>query len=207
MRRVCRQIRNCCALGFWGYAVGDPESLRGVETHGETLEFLQSAGIPVCSDWYRCATLDEVESTIEEVMAKRHSYDWEIDGVVVKVDSLEHQRQLGVTSHHPKWSIAYKLPPVEEHTVLLDIAVSVGAKAKATPFAVLEPVEIAGSVISRATLSNADQVELKDIRPGDTVIVRKAGEVIPEVLGHVPHQKVTLCDVSHGCSPKYARVL
>jgi DNA ligase (NAD+) len=115
----------------------------------------------------------------------RHDLDYEIDGVVIKVDDLALRRQLGSTSHAPRWAIAYKFPPEERTTRLNDIAVSIGRTGKATPFAVLEPVFVSGSTVSLATLHNEDQVALKDVRPGDTVIVRKAGDVIPEVVGPV----------------------
>jgi DNA ligase (NAD+) len=117
--------------------------------------------------------------------AHRHDLDYEIDGVVVKVDDLAQRDRLGSTSRAPRWAIAYKFPPEERTTTLLDIQVSIGRTGRATPFAVLEPVLVAGSTVSMATLHNEDQVRLKDVRPGDTVIVRKAGDVIPEVVGPV----------------------
>ena len=101
---------------------------------------------------------------------------------MVKVDDLRRQGELGVTSHHPRWAVAFKFPPEERNTKLLDIEVSIGGKGKATPFAVLEPVFVGGSTVQLATLHNEDQVKAKDVRPGDTVVVRKAGDVIPEVL-------------------------
>jgi len=103
--------------------------------------------------------------------------------VVVKVDDLALQRRLGATSHAPRWAIAFKFPPEERTTTLLRIMVSIGRTGKATPFAVLEPVFVGGSTVGLATLHNEDQVRLKDVRPGDTVVVRKAGDVIPEVVG------------------------
>jgi DNA ligase (NAD+) len=115
----------------------------------------------------------------------RHELPYEIDGVVVKVDDLAVQQALGSTAKAPRWAIAFKLPPEERTTILRDIQVSIGRTGKATPFAVLEPVFVGGSTVGLATLHNQDQVRHKDVRPGDTVVVRKAGDVIPEVVGPV----------------------
>ena len=119
---------------------------------------------------------------VQAVEAVRHDLDYEIDGVVVKVDDLGLQGELGFTARAPRWAVAYKLPPEERYTTLLDIEVSIGPGGQATPFARLEPVFVGGSTVAAATLHNADQVAAKDVRPGDTVVVRKAGDVIPEVL-------------------------
>ncbi|MGI8984715.1 MAG: NAD-dependent DNA ligase LigA, partial [Acidimicrobiales bacterium] len=115
----------------------------------------------------------------------RHDLGYEIDGVVVKVDDLAQREELGSTSTSPRWAIAYKFPPEEATTVLTDIMVSIGRTGKATPFAQLEPVKVSGSTVALATLHNQDQVRVKDVRPGDTVTVRKAGDVIPEVVAPV----------------------
>jgi DNA ligase (NAD+) len=126
-----------------------------------------------------------VHAFCEEMMAKRHDLPYEIDGVVVKVDDLAQRGEMGSTSKAPRWAIAFKFPPEERNTLLKDIMVSIGRTGKATPFAVLEPVFVGGSTVGLATLHNEDQVAVKDVRPGDTVIVRKAGDVIPEVVGPV----------------------
>src|SRR5690606_28192782 len=115
----------------------------------------------------------------------RHDVAYEIDGVVIKVDDLAQRDLLGFTSRAPRWAIAYKFPPEERTTLLRDIQVSVGRTGRATPFAVLEPVFVGGSTVSMATLHNEDQVAIKDGRPGDAVLVREAGDVIPEVVGPV----------------------
>ena len=112
----------------------------------------------------------------------RHDLPYEIDGVVVKIDNLDQRSELGATSKAPRWAIAFKFPPEERQTLLKDIMVSIGRTGKATPFAVLEPVFVGGSTVGMATLHNQDQVRIKDVRPGDTVVVRKAGDVIPEVV-------------------------
>ena len=117
--------------------------------------------------------------------AQRHSLGYEIDGVVVKVDDLGQRAEMGFTSRAPRWAIAYKFPPEEKTTILRDIMVSIGRTGRATPFAVLEPVFVGGANVGMATLHNEDDVARKDVRPGDTVIVRRAGDVIPEVVGPV----------------------
>jgi DNA ligase (NAD+) len=137
----------------------------------------------------------------------RHDLDYEIDGVVIKVDDLAQRQELGATSKAPRWAIAYKFPPEERTTLLKDIMVSIGRTGKATPFAMMEPVFVGGSTVGLSTLHNQDQVKAKDVRPGDTVIVRKAGDVIPEVVGpvlslrpdHLPEWTFpTTCPVCHG---------
>ena len=115
----------------------------------------------------------------------RHSVDWEIDGTVIKVDQTDLQRELGATSHAPRWAIAYKFPPEERTTLLRKIDVHTGRTGKVTPFAVLEPVFVGGVTVTYATLHNEDEVRRKDVRQGDTVIVRRAGDVIPEIVGPV----------------------
>lgn len=172
-------------LTWWAYQLGQVEGGPAFERHSETLEFLASLGFPVNPE---VRTVPDHAGVIEYVNAaetSRHDHDYETDGVVVKVDDLALQSHLGSTTHHPRWAIAFKFPPEERTTLLRDISVSIGGKGKATPFAVLEPVFVGGSTVQMATLHNEDQVALKDVRPGDTVIVRKAGDVIPEVLGPV----------------------
>ena len=153
------------------------------------------------------ASLDEVHAFCERWLQHRHDLDYEIDGVVVKVDSIAQQRELGSTSKAPRWAIAYKFPPEERQTKLRSIMVSIGRTGKATPFAMLEPVFVGGSTVGVATLHNEDMVARKDVRPGDTVIVRKAGDVIPEVVGPVlalrpeglePWQFPDTCSVCQG---------
>jgi DNA ligase (NAD+) len=154
-------------------------------SHSSFLALIAEAGLPVASETRTVSTMDEVWAFIQYWREHRHDPPYEIDGVVVKVDALAHQRQLGSTSAAPRWAIAFKYPPEEQQTLLRDIQVNVGRTGKVTPFAVLEPVLVAGSTIGLATLHNEDQARLKDVRPGDVVIVRKAGDVIPEVLGPV----------------------
>lgn len=187
------------ALSFWAYGVGELEMTgdgttpdrtggpptRLAPTHAETLAWLERAGFPVNPQRALVHGMDEVLEFCRGWEEQRHQLEYEIDGVVVKVDDVELQRGLGSTSRAPRWAIAYKFPPEERTTQLRNIMVSIGRTGKATPFAMLEPVFVGGSTVSLATLHNEDQVRLKDVRPGDTVTVRKAGDVIPEVVGPV----------------------
>src|SRR5580700_10843776 len=148
-------------------------------------EQMRAWGLPV-SDVYKVVeTLDEVREYINHYAEHRHDPAYEIDGVVIKLDRLEVQRSLGATSRAPRWAIAYKYPPEEVTTRLLDIRVNVGRTGRVTPFAVMEPVKVSGSTVDRATLHNADEIKRKGVLIGDMVILRKAGDVIPEVLGPV----------------------
>jgi DNA ligase (NAD+) len=161
--------------------------VNGLEVPSQSafLRAIGELGLPIAED---TRTVDDVQAVwafIEHWHAHRHDPASEIDGVVVKVDDLGQQRRLGSTSSAPRWAVAYKYPPEEQRTRLRDIQVNVGRTGKVTPFAVLEPVVVAGSTIGLATLHNEDQARMKDVRPGDVVVVRKAGDVIPEVLGPV----------------------
>jgi len=195
LRQKDPSITASRSLSFWAYQVGevtpvptttadDPRSSLAA-SQSATLAWLARAGFPVNPEVHLVHGLDEVLAFCDRWEEHRHDLDYEIDGVVVKVDDLELQRTLGSTSRAPRWAIAYKFPPEERSTTLVDIEVSIGRTGKATPFAVLEPVFVGGSTVGLATLHNEDQVRLKDVRPGDTVIVRKAGDIIPEVVGPV----------------------
>jgi DNA ligase (NAD+) len=173
-------------LQWWCYQLGPVEGTDLPPGHSAALEWLAGFGLPVNPETATVDSLEEVYGFCARWVADRHTLPYEIDGVVVKVDDLELQRALGATAKAPRWAIAYKLPPEERTTVLRDIQVSIGRTGRATPFAVLEPVFVGGSTVGVATLHNADQVAAKDVRPGDTVVVRKAGDVIPEVVGPVP---------------------
>ncbi len=172
-------------LSFWAYQLGEIVGGPDLATQGEALDWLAELGFPVNPERRAVRTIQQVIEFVDHWHAHRHDLPYEIDGAVVKLDSLGAQRSLGSTSRAPRWAMAYKLPPEEKTTRLLDIQVSIGRTGKATPFAVLEPVTVAGSTVQMATLHNADQVRLKGVRPGDIVVVRKAGDVIPEVLGPV----------------------
>jgi len=172
-------------LAFWAYQVGATEGAPELERHSQWLAVLQACGLPVNPEIRVVADVDEVVAYCRRWQEHRHDLDYDIDGVVVKVDDLAARRRLGATAHAPRWAIAVKFPPEERTTRLLRIDVSIGRTGRATPFAVLEPVVVDGSTVSLATLHNEDQVRLKDVRPGDLVVVRKAGDVIPEVVGPV----------------------
>jgi len=177
-------------LSFWSYQLGEVVDGPTFASHHETLEFLGSLGFPVNPEVRMVASLDEVYAFCRHWQEHRHDLAYEIDGAVAKVDDLAQRELLGFTSRAPRWAIAYKFPPEERTTLLRAIHVSIGRTGRATPFAVLEPVFVGGSTVSMATLHNEDQVRIKDVRPGDTVVVRKAGDVIPEVVGPVVSLRV-----------------
>ncbi len=146
---------------------------------------LQIWGLPTSKHFQVLETAAEVKKYLTRYQENRHSLEHEIDGVVIKIDSLSRQQDLGFTSRAPRWAIAYKYPPEQVNTKLIDIKVSIGRTGRATPYAVLEPVKVSGSVVEFATLHNQDVVKAKGILVGDTVVLRKAGDVIPEILGPV----------------------
>jgi DNA ligase (NAD+) len=189
-------------LSFWAYQIGEmdggvPEEKTGARrrrvakgewppgTQSAALALLAAAGFPVSPDARTVRGVSAAFARCRELEAHRHDLPYEIDGVVVKVDDLSLHERLGATSRAPRWAIAFKFPPEDRTTRLLDIMVSIGRTGRATPFAVLEPVFVGGSTVRLATLHNEDQVRLKDVRPGDLVVVHKAGDVIPEVVGPV----------------------
>lgn len=172
-------------LSFWAYQLGEVVGGPEFSSHAATLDFIGTCGFPLNAERRSFDDIDAVAEYCAFRQDHRHDLGYEIDGVVIKVDDLAQQSELGYTSRAPRWAIAYKFPPEERTTLLRDIQVSVGRTGRATPFAVLEPVFVGGSTVSMATLHNQDQVAVKDVRPGDTVIVRKAGDVIPEVVGPV----------------------
>jgi DNA ligase (NAD+) len=169
-------------LAFLAYQIGSMEGAPLPARHSEALELMSACGLPVARETRVVEGIDAAADFCLHWQEHRHDLDYEIDGVVLKVDELALQERLGATSHAPRWAIAYKFPPEERATRLVDIQVSIGRTGRATPFAVLEPVVVGGSTVSLATLHNEDQVRLKDVRPGELVIVRKAGDVIPEVV-------------------------
>lgn len=182
-------------LYFWAYQIGQitmpsTTSINGQmqteqipRTQSAVLDWLKRAGFPVSPDARSVTGMMRVIQRCRELSQQRHELSYEIDGVVIKVDDLTLHDLLGSTSRAPRWAMAFKFPPEERTTRLVNIEVSIGRTGRATPFARLEPVFVGGSTVSLATLHNEDQVTLKDVRPGDLVIVRKAGDVIPEVIG------------------------
>jgi len=171
-------------LALWVHGLGRFDGV-DLASHSEALVWLADAGLPVPTETTTVEGVDAVWAEIERATAERHTLAYETDGVVIKVDDLSQQARLGWTSRAPRWAVAYKMPPVEQQTRLLAIEVNVGRTGKVAPFAVLEPVLVAGTTITHATLHNEVQVHAKDVRVGDTVIVRRAGDVIPEIVGPV----------------------
>jgi DNA ligase (NAD+) len=159
---------------------------RALASYTETLAYLRDLGLRTHPESRACATLDDVRAYVADMAQRRHALEHEIDGAVAKVDRVADQNELGATSKFPRWAIAYKFPAEEQTTKLNDIQVSVGRTGAVTPFAVLEPVRVGGVTISMATLHNADEVARKGVLIGDMVVVRRAGEVIPEVVAPIP---------------------
>ncbi|MGE0041192.1 MAG: NAD-dependent DNA ligase LigA [Vicinamibacterales bacterium] len=172
-------------LAAWMYQVVLPGGGQPADTHAGTLEAFASWGLPVQPEWRQLEGIDAVWAYCEEWREKRHGLAFETDGVVIKVDRLALRTALGATSKFPRWAIAFKFPAQQATTLLKQIAVNIGRTGAATPYAVLEPVLVAGSTISMATLHNPEDLARKDIREGDTVIIEKAGDVIPRVVGPV----------------------
>lgn len=185
LRQKNAEVTATRNLSFWSYQLGEVVGGPELTEHHQIFDFLGGMGFPVNPEVKVLHGLADVDAHLMLWQKHRHDLDYEIDGVVVKVDDLTLQRELGFTSRAPRWAIAYKFPPEERTTKLIDIQVSIGRTGRATPFAQLEPVFVGGSTVEFATLHNQDQVAVKDVRPGDTVIVRKAGDVIPEVVGPV----------------------
>lgn len=171
--------------GIGAWPVRELERETDARSQSEVYELLQTWGLPTSTHYRVFDTVDEVLGFVRSTGDRRASVEHQIDGVVIKVDDLALHEELGSTSRAPHWAIAYKYPPEEVHTKLLDIVVSVGRTGRATPFASMEPAEVAGSVVRQATLHNQDVVKAKGVLIGDTVVLRKAGDVIPEVLGPV----------------------
>ena len=175
-------------LRLWCHGLGVAEGMR-FRSHSESLEWVKEAGLPVDPHVKVVDTLEEVHEFATHWQEHRHDLDYEIDGAVVKVDQIPYQEELGATSHAPRWAIAYKFPPEERTTLLENIFVHTGRTGVVTPFAQLEPVFVGGVTVRTATLHNEDEIKRKDVRPKDTVIVRRAGDVIPEVVGPVPSKR------------------
>ena len=171
-------------LGMVCHGIGARE---GFEPTAQSAAYdaLKDWGLPTSDRVRVLGSLKEVREFIDYYGEHRHSVEHEIDGVVVKVDAVSLQRRLGSTSRAPRWAIAFKYPPEEVNAKLISIEVNTGRTGRVTPFGVMEPTRVAGSTVERATLHNAHEVARKDVRPGDTVVLRKAGDVIPEIVGPV----------------------
>ena len=172
-------------LGTWIYQLGYIEGGPRFTTHTEQMEWLSDLGLRVNPANLTVGSFDDVKEYVEQATQERHDRDYETDGIVVKVDSLAEQGEVGFTARSPRWAIAYKLPPEEKTTILKSIEINVGRTGAVNPYAVMEPVFVGGVTVTNATLHNEGEIHRKDVRPGDTVIVRRAGDVIPEVVGPV----------------------
>ncbi len=188
LRQKDPEVTRTRPLAVWCHGLGTVEGTT-FSRHSEVLAWLREAGLPTDPETAVVAGIDEVWAFVERWTAARHDVAYEIDGVVVKVDDLAQRDELGFTARAPRWAIAYKMPPVEQATTLRAIEVNIGRTGKATPYAVLEPVHVSGTTITYATLHNEIQVHAKDVRVGDTVMVRRAGDVIPEVVGPVRSER------------------
>ena len=174
---------------------------REFTSHSETLEFLKNAGFHVIPNWKVCQNFEEIHQAIEEIGNSRQSLPYDIDGVVIKINNLEQRKLFGSTSKTPKWAIAYKFPPEEKETVLREIEVNVGRTGALTPVAVFDTITLAGTSVSRAVLHNQDFITEKNICIGDRIIVRKAGDIIPEVLRSVSHLENAESYILPECCP------
>ncbi|MGE7218275.1 NAD-dependent DNA ligase LigA [Priestia koreensis] len=181
LRQLDPKIAAKRSLDIFLYAMADAGKT-GVRSHSEGLDLLDQLGFKTNQNRRKCATIEEVLAYVEEWSAKRPDLAYEIDGIVIKVDSFDQQDELGTTAKSPRWAIAYKFPAEEVVTKLLDIELNVGRTGVITPTAVLEPVKVAGTTVQRASLHNEDLIREKDIRLGDYVVVKKAGDIIPEVV-------------------------
>jgi DNA ligase (NAD+) len=181
VRQLDPKMTAARRLTFTAYTLGAVEGAR-FKTHWEILEYLREAGFRVGTANKICKGLEEVQQFIENWREERHRVDYATDGVVVKVNSLHLQQELGFVGRNPRWACAFKFPPEEQITRVLDITINVGRTGALTPLAHFEPVEVAGTTVAKATLHNEDEMRRKDIRIGDRVVIRKAGEIIPEVV-------------------------
>ena len=184
VRQLDPQITAQRPLSFFGYGLGHHEGV-AIDSQWETLNYIKKLGFPVSPDVRLLPTLEAALDYAVAWMAKRQHLPYEADGMVLKVNDFGLQEQLGVAGRAPRWAIAFKFPPREETTRLLDIAVNVGRTGVVTPYAILEPVNIGGVTVRQATLHNADYIESRDIRIGDMVVVARAGDVIPQVVGPI----------------------
>lgn len=211
LRQLDPKIAASRNLSLFIYGLGDPEVL-GIESHSEALAYLRTQGFLLNNETRVCETIDEVAAFIEEWTEKRNDLPYEIDGIVIKVDHYDQQQELGFTAKSPRFATAYKFPAEEVVTTLLDIEWTVGRTGVVTPTAILDAVQVAGTTVRRASLHNVDLIQQKDVRIGDRVIIRKAGDIIPEVVsvlekerpaGTEPYVMPTNCPV---CDSELVRI-
>ncbi|MDG3075713.1 NAD-dependent DNA ligase LigA [Bacillus halotolerans] len=188
LRQLDPKIAAKRNLDIFVYSIAELDEM-GVETQSQGLDFLDDIGFKTNQERKKCGSIEEVIALIDELQAKRADLPYEIDGIVIKVDSLDQQEELGFTAKSPRWAIAYKFPAEEVVTKLLDIELNVGRTGVITPTAILEPVKVAGTTVSRASLHNEDLIREKDIRILDKVVIKKAGDIIPEVVNVLVEQR------------------
>jgi DNA ligase (NAD+) len=181
LRQLDPKIAAKRNLDIFVYGIANAAEI-GITSHSEALNYLDELGFKTNPERKKCENIDEVINLLDDFLAKRADLPYDIDGVVIKVDSLEQQEKLGATAKSPRWAIAYKFPAEEVVTKLIDIELSVGRTGVVTPTAILEPVRVAGTTVQRASLHNEDLIREKDIKIGDFVVVKKAGDIIPEVV-------------------------
>ena len=186
IRQLDPKVTAARNMRIWVYSLNSTEGVESIEGHWEALEWLGSVGFRINPENRLCHTLEEVRDYYQSWLERRHDLPYEVDGVVVKVSPLALQDQLGVVGREPRWAIAYKFPAEQATTKLLRIGINVGRTGSLNPYAVLEPVLVSGATVQHASLHNEEDIHRKDIRVGDTVIVERAGDVIPQVVGPVP---------------------
>lgn len=188
LRQLDPKIAASRNLDVFLYSIGE-NHVSHIEKHSEFLDYLDQIGLKTNKERKVCPTLDNVLKYVEEWESKRPELPYEIDGIVIKVDRFDQQKKLGYTVKSPRWAIAYKFPAEEVETKLIDVELSVGRTGVVTPTAILEPVRVAGTTVQRASLHNEDLIKEKDIRVGDFVIIKKAGDIIPEVVRPLPEKR------------------
>jgi DNA ligase (NAD+) len=188
LRQLDSKITKERELSLFIFNVQDIKGIE-FETHTESYEWLKKQGVKVIENYVKCKTADEVWNAIQAIGEERGNLAYDIDGVVIKINSLEDREKLGNTSKVPKWAIAYKFPPEEKETKLIDIEVSVGRTGRITPTAIFEPIRLCGTSVSRAILHNQDFIDDLDIRIGDIIVVYKSGEIIPKIKSVVKEKR------------------
>lgn len=189
LRQLDSRITAKRPLSFYAYSVGVVEGATLSESHYERFLQLKGWGLPMCPETRRVANLEEVKAYYQDILTRRDALPYEIDGVVIKVDSIAAQEQLGFVARAPRWAIAYKFPAQEEITTLNDVEFQVGRTGAITPVAKLEPVFVGGVTVSNATLHNADEIERLGVMVGDCVVIRRAGDVIPQIVSIVSDRR------------------
>ncbi|MCF6139150.1 NAD-dependent DNA ligase LigA [Pseudalkalibacillus berkeleyi] len=188
LRQLDPKIAARRNLDIFVYGAGQYEG-KSVESHSDSLHYMSELGFRTNPEWKRCDTIEEVIEYVEGWVERRPDLNYEIDGIVIKVDSLDHQDELGTTVKSPRWAVAYKFPAEEVVTRLQDIELTVGRTGVVTPTAILEPVLVAGTTVKRASLHNEDLIREKDIKLGDYVVIKKAGDIIPEVVNVIEEKR------------------